>query len=122
GIVGFCLTQLLLFHFDPFMLGPSRYDYMLIFATAAAIGQLLLLAYNLLMFRRPKTKRLEEWPRISILIHAYNQADNIASTILAALGQNYPDFEILFTDLGSDDNTVKIVKSYNDKRLKRITI
>lgn len=122
GIVGFWLTQLLLFMYDPFKLGPSRYDYILIFAALVAIAQLLLIAYNLTSFKRPKAARLEEWPRVSILIHAYNQADNIASTILAAVGQNYPDFEILFTDLGSDDNTVKIVKSYNDKRLKRVTI
>lgn len=122
GIVGFWLTQLLLFIYDPFKLGPSRYDYILTFAILVAIAQLFLIAYNLTSFKRPKAARLEEWPRISILIHAYNQADNIASTVLAALGQNYPDFEILFTDLGSEDNTVKIVKSYNDKRLKRVSI
>lgn len=122
GVVGFWLVQFMIFVYDPFQLGPNRLDYILIFTILASFVQLGLIAYNLSAFRRPKSQRLDEWPRISILIHAYNQGDNIASTLLAALGQNYPDFEILFTDLGSADNTVKIAQSYADKHLKHVTI
>lgn len=122
GFVGFWLTQLLLYVFDPLQLGPSRIDNILLFCLCFSILQFALIGYNLTAFRRPTTKRLEEWPRMSILIHSYNQADNIASTILASLGQDYPDFEILLTDLGSDDNTVSIADSYSDKRFKRVSI
>lgn len=122
GMVGFWLTQFLLFIYDPFQLGPSRIDHILTFCLLFSLAQCALIAYNLIVFRRPNTTRLEEWPRMTILIHAYNQADNIASTILSSLGQDYPDFEILFTDLGSDDNTVKIVDAYEDKRLHRVKI
>lgn len=122
GVVGFWLTQLILFIADPFNLGPARLDYILTFCTLFSIAQILLIAHNFAVFRRPKTQRLDEWPRITIMTHAYNQAENISSTLLAALGQNYPDFEVLFTDLGSEDNTKKIAENFTDKRLKLITI
>jgi len=122
GIVGFWLTQWLLWYFDPFSLGAGRVDMLLLACIFFSLLQLCLIAYNLSSFRRPKTTRLDEWPRVSIVIHAYNQAENIASTLLAALGQNYPDYEILFTDLDSDDNTLKIAQSYEDKRLKILSI
>lgn len=122
GVVGFWLTQLLLYLYDPFAKGPDRLDYILTFCILFSFAQLVLIAYNFAAFRRPKVSRLEEWPRLTILIHTYNQAENIASTLLAALGQNYPDYEIILTDLGSTDNTLKIAETYIDKRLKMVSI
>lgn len=121
-VVGFWLTQLWLYLADPLQLGPSRLDYILTFCSLFAIAQLGLIFHNLAVFRRPKPKRLDEWPRLTVIMHAYNQAENISSTLLAALGQNYPDFEILFTDLDSDDNTAKIAQNFSDPRLKILTI
>jgi 4-hydroxybenzoate polyprenyltransferase/glycosyltransferase involved in cell wall biosynthesis len=119
GVIGFWLTQLIIFVADPFGLGPTRLDYILTFCTLFSIAQIMLIAH---IFRRPKTQRLDEWPRLTIMIHAYNQAENISSTLLAALGQNYPDFEVLFTDLGSEDNTLKIAQNFTDKRLRILSI
>ncbi len=117
-IVGFVLAQLLLFVFDPF--GVSKYFVVLLgfFLLIFFLIQLGVTIYNLRAFARPKTKRLNDWPKISIIMHAYNQADNISSTILSLLGQQYPQFEVLFTDLGSQDNTLSIVKGFQDPRLK----
>lgn len=120
-IVGFWVGQIVLFTLDPFKLGPAKITIMANLLIGLSIIESLLIAHNLLGFSRPKTGRLAEWPKISILIHAYNQADNIASTILALIGQNYPDFEIIFTDLGSTDNTLKIVEGYDDPRLRIVT-
>ncbi|MCC7543350.1 prenyltransferase [bacterium] len=117
-IVGFWLTQLILWNIDPFQVGVAKYEIFLITTTLTSFAQLGLIMYNLALFRRPATTRLDEWPRISILIYAYNQVENIASTLLAALGQNYPDFEILFVDLSSEDNTLKIARSYEDPKLR----
>ena len=116
-LVGFGLTQILLWRWDPFSLGGSKIGYIFISLTIIGLIQLALVLHNFAGFRRPKTGRLEEWPKISILIHAFNQADNINSTLLSLIGQNYPSFEIIFTDLGSTDNTLKIAQSYNDKKL-----
>lgn len=118
ALVGFGLGLVLLFLYDP--LGLHNYFVLIISVTLLTIFALqsLLIAQNLIGFRRKKTPRLNDWPRVSILVHAYNQADNISSTLLAALGQNYPDFEIVFGDLGSTDNTAKIASGYQDPRLR----
>ncbi len=121
GLVGFFITQILLFAFDPFNL---REYYALIFGLFLLgffMLQLGLTVYNLRTFSRPKTKKLTDWPKVSIIVHAYNQADNISSTLLSVLGQQYPQFEIIFTDLGSTDNTLKIAKSFQDPRLKTVS-
>lgn len=117
-IVGFWLTQLILWTADPFQLGNMKYQILLMVSVLVSMAQLGLISYNLALFRRPATQRLDEWPRISILMYAYNQAENISSTLLAALGQNYPDFEIIFTDLSSEDNTLKIAQSYDDPKMR----
>ena len=117
-IVGFGICQILLFTYDPF--GVSQ-NYILLFGfflLTFFLAQLGLTIYNIRAFVRPTSKRLQEWPKISIIMHAYNQQDNISSTLLAVLGQQYPHFEIIFTDLGSSDNTCKIAKSFQDPRLK----
>lgn len=116
-LVGFWLAQLLLYIYDPF--GVSQYYILLLgfFLIVFFLIQLGLTLYNVRAFARPKTKRLSEWPKITVIMHAYNQADNISSTLLALLGQQYPQFEVLFTDLGSHDNTLKIAKGFQDPRL-----
>ncbi len=121
-IVGGWLVLLLLFTLDPWHLGMARATSLAELLIAIAIAQTLLIIHNLAGFARPKNHRLSDYPKASILIHAYNQADNIASTMLAALGQNYPDYEIVFADLGSTDNTANIVASYQDERLREIQI
>lgn len=116
-IVGFWLTQLLIYVWDPLQI--QQY-YILIFGFFLFIfflAQLGLTLYNIRAFSRPNTKRLHEWPKVSVILHAYNQQDNISSTLLAILGQQYPQFEIIFTDLGSTDNTRKIAESFQDSRL-----
>ena len=117
-IVGFGICQILLFTYDPF--GVSQ-NYVLLFGFFLLVfflAQLGLTIYNIRAFVRPTSKRLQEWPKISIIMHAYNEQDNISSTLLAVLGQQYPNFEIIFTDLGSSDNTSKIAKGFQDPRLK----
>lgn len=117
-LVGFCLSQLLLYSLDPFYI--EQYYVLLFgfFLFTFFLLQLGLTIYNLRAFSRPQTKRLNEWPKISVIMHAHNQQDNISSTLLAILGQQYPQFEIIFTDIGSSDNTRKIAESFQDPRLK----
>ncbi len=121
-IAGFWIIQILFFVNDPFGLGSTKLVIVIHILIVISVLESLIIAHNLIGFSRPKAKRLAEWPKVSILIHAYNQADNIASTVLALIGQNYPEFEIIFTDLGSDDNTLKIVEGYEDPRIKIVKI
>lgn len=89
----------------------------------AFLIQFMLILYNLFGLKKPGKKiRQTDWPKISVIIHTLNDSDHISSTMLALLGQHYPDFEIIYTDLGSTDNTTKIVENYQDPRLKIVNI
>ncbi|MCK5902450.1 MAG: glycosyltransferase [Cocleimonas sp.] len=55
-------------------------------------------------------KYKEYHPFISIVIPAFNEEQVIKSAILSLMGQNYPNFEIIFIDDGSTDKTVEIVR------------
>ena len=54
-------------------------------------------------------------PLISIVIPSYNQAKYIAYNLDSILAQTYSNFEVIFIDDGSKDNTAEIVKSYTEK-------
>ena len=57
-------------------------------------------------------------PKISVVIPSYNRAEYISATIDSILAQTYEDFEIVFIDDGSTDNTAEIVKTYMDKDIR----
>lgn len=49
-------------------------------------------------------------PKVSIIVPAYNEEINVVKTIENLLLQDYPDFDIVFVDDGSKDNTFKMVQ------------
>ncbi|SKB29072.1 Glycosyltransferase involved in cell wall bisynthesis [Lysinibacillus sp. AC-3] len=59
-------------------------------------------------------------PLISVVIPAYNRAKTIKYCLDSITSQTYKNIEIIVVDDGSQDNTVDIVKSYNDSRVKCI--
>jgi glycosyltransferase involved in cell wall biosynthesis len=56
--------------------------------------------------------------KFSICIPTYNGAPWIRETLHSILSQNYENFEVIISDDASTDNTVDIIKSFNDKRIK----
>lgn len=55
------------------------------------------------------------YPKISIITPSYNQGQYLEDTILSVLGQAYPNLEYLIYDAASNDNSVAIIKKYEDK-------
>ena len=55
---------------------------------------------------------------VSIIINCYNGEKFLAEAIESILNQTYKNWEIIFWDNVSTDKSEKILKSFNDKRIK----
>lgn len=56
--------------------------------------------------------------QVTIGLSVYNAADYIKDCIKSILNQSYKSFELIIVDDGSTDNSMEIVKGFNDKRIK----
>lgn len=59
-------------------------------------------------------------PKISVCMAMYNAAPYLRECVDSILAQTFTDFELLIIDDGSTDNSVGIVESYNDPRIRLI--
>jgi len=57
-------------------------------------------------------------PVISILIASYNHESYIKEAIDSILNQTYTNFELIITDDGSADNSVNVIKTITDSRVR----
>lgn len=55
---------------------------------------------------------------VSVIIPVYNRQDTIARALDSVLGQTYQNIEVIIVDDGSDDNTMAVLNSYSDSRIR----
>ena len=81
--------------------------------------------YYLFIFRKlavyKSTKNVLKLPKISVIICAKNEANNITENLPFIIHQDYPTFEILVIDDASSDNSLEILNAFA-KEFKHIKI
>jgi len=77
-----------------------------------------------LKYRIPPLRPNETWPGVSILIPCYNEGANAVETITYALNVDYPEFEVIAINDGSNDNTLEILLAlaHDNPRLKVVNL
>ena len=61
-------------------------------------------------------------PKVSIVIPVYNVEKLLDRCIKSLLNQTYKDYELIFIDDGSKDNSLKILEKYKqNKKIKILT-
>ncbi len=65
-----------------------------------------------------ETNGTKDYGLVSIIMPLYNAAGFVKETIESVLAQTYQNFELLITNDCSTDNSVEIVESFRDPRIK----
>jgi glycosyltransferase involved in cell wall biosynthesis len=61
-------------------------------------------------------------PLVSVVMPSYNSGKFIYKTIKSVISQTYDNWELVIVDNNSNDNTIQIINSFQDKRIKTLTI
>lgn len=61
-----------------------------------------------------------ENPTVTVVVPVYNVASTIAETLESLLSQTFDDFEVLIVNDGTPDNSLEVVATFNDPRIRVI--
>ncbi|MDP1845265.1 MAG: glycosyltransferase [Candidatus Moranbacteria bacterium] len=60
-------------------------------------------------------------PEFSVIIPSYNHEEYIGDAIESVINQTFKDWELIIIDDGSTDNSVEVIRRYEDPRIKLFT-
>ncbi|HPH94617.1 MAG TPA: glycosyltransferase [Anaerolineaceae bacterium] len=60
-------------------------------------------------------------PTYSVIIPSYNHAAYIGKAVQSVLDQTRPDLELIVIDDGSSDNSLEVLRGFNDRRMQVIS-
>ena len=66
------------------------------------------------------SSNVDKKPLVSVIMPTYNREDRVLIAINSVLNQTYSNFELIIVDDASTDETVDILNSFNDDRIKVI--
>lgn len=93
---------------------------------AASMVQLGAIGYAIALWRASKKAQVEavkDWPGVSVVLCARNEANNLLQNLPALLSQDYPGkWELIVVDDASDDDTAKVLASMAAKAPARMRV
>ena len=63
-------------------------------------------------------KKNNIYPLVSIIMNCYNGEKYLKDSIISIINQKFTDWELIFWDNNSTDNSGKIFKCFKDERFK----
>jgi len=96
---------------------PLTYDWILLYAFGlTALVQLFYywFFFSRLAFKKPR-KPYDSTPPVTVIICAKNEYLNLEENLPAFLEQDYPDYEVLVINDGSDDDTELLLHEYKGR-------
>ncbi len=61
-------------------------------------------------------------PLVSVVIPVYNREETVGRAIKSVLNQSYKNLELIVVDDCSDDNSLKVIREFQDERIRVITL
>jgi poly-beta-1,6-N-acetyl-D-glucosamine synthase len=83
-------------------------------------GKIVVIIIHYFMNRKHIRSPVTNHPKITVLVPAHNEGENLKRTIVSILENNYPNKEIIIIDDHSSDDTFKIADEFVKKGLIRI--
>jgi glycosyltransferase involved in cell wall biosynthesis len=95
-------------------------DVLLVFAVGIHLFVGVVVLVNAWYLRRPRTGSIPPPCRLSVLIPARNEEANIERLLTTLRAQDYPDFEVVLYDDGSEDRTWELIQEHAGPNVRAI--
>ena len=85
------------------------------FVAFTSIQIIYYLIFSSVLFDSKKKKENKKEIPISVIVCAKNEAKNLKLFLPSILNQEYPDFEVVLINDASSDETLEVMKSFEEK-------